>query len=414
MRSTLSIHAAPWVVPVSSPPIKGGAVALQENTIRAVGPLEQIQAQFKDARLFEHKQAVLTPALVNAHIHLELSHMGDLSSEPVPGGFTDWIPRLLGYRGEKGRTGQWIEQEAIKCAKDQYASGVELLCDIGNTSIGHQLKEDFQGTILPLKEYLGLSQGLLAKNLAKLAGESTDIACTGHAPYSTHHKLLQALKQRADQAGHIFSIHVAEPPGEGALISSGTGELADFLRSRNFLDPSFKPTGSREHGSISYLDSLGLLDDHTLCVHAVHVSDQEIEILAKKNVKLCLCPGSNQFLRVGQAPLEKYLAAGLLPAIGTDSIASNPELSMWREMQLLHEAVAGVDDEVLFSMATLGGALALGQEDTYGSLEKGKAAAVLAVPLPDIPPSAEGVLLALVTSGSSLRPLRVSAPEGDR
>ena len=83
---------------------------------------------------------------------------------------------------------------------------------------------------------------------------------------------------------------------------------------------------------MEYLDSLGVLDSNTLCVHAVHVSKAEIVTLAEKKVRVCLCPGSNRFLGVGKAPVTEFLAHGILPALGTDSRASNTRLSMWREM----------------------------------------------------------------------------------
>ena len=97
-----------------------------------------------------------------------------------------------------------------------------------------------------------------------------------------------------------------------------------------FLNPGFP-------GTIEYFDHLGILDDKTLLVHCVHVSDNELQLIKKRGSRICLCPGSNEFLGVGLAPVEKMVDLGLLPALGTDSPASNMTIDMWREMQMLTE-----------------------------------------------------------------------------
>ncbi|MCI5116267.1 MAG: hypothetical protein D3912_15925, partial [Candidatus Electrothrix sp. AX1] len=132
-------------------------------------------------------------------------------------------------------------------------------------------------------------------------------------------------------------------------------------------------------GSGSYLHQHDLLDSKTLCVHCIHVTDMEIDLLRQSKAKVCLCPGSNRYLGVGIAPVEKYLNKGILPALGTDSLTSNPELSLWREMRLLAEDHPAVKPRDILRMATLGGAEALGLDRQLGSLEAGKAAALLAV-----------------------------------
>jgi cytosine/adenosine deaminase-related metal-dependent hydrolase len=106
-----------------------------------------------------------------------------------------------------------------------------------------------------------------------------------------------------------------------------------------------------------------------------------MDLLAKTKAKVCLCPGSNRYLSVGTAPVENYLRRGILPALGTDSLTSNPELSLWQEMRLLAEEHPSVDPTDILCMATLGGAEALGLDGQLGSLEPGKTAAFLTVNL---------------------------------
>ena len=128
-----------------------------------------------------------------------------------------------------------------------------------------------------------------------------------------------------------------------------------------------------------YLRQLGILDSMTLCVHCVHITENEIRLLANSGAHICLCPGSNRFLRVGKAPVQNMLKYGLLPALGTDSIASNETLDLWREMRILREDHPGIDPGKILEMASLGGAAALQCADDFGSLSPGRRAVFLEV-----------------------------------
>lgn len=401
----LQLHSAPWVVPVDGPVIVDGGVVIGEGRIRAVAPLPALHQQFPHIKTVHHPHSALTPALINGHIHLELSHLGALSTAPLRTSFTGWIHQLLAMREQHGATGEQVEAAARRTAELQYQQGCSVLADIGNTAIAQGLTSTFPGQLLAHKEYLGLAASTLEKNLQRLATEAESTLCCGHAPYSTHPQLLRALKARATRLGHIFPLHVAEPEAEGEMLLEGRGEMVDFIKDRGFWDGSFIPTGTR--GSIHYLHRLGLLDEHTLCVHAVHVDTEEIEILAGQGSKICLCPGSNRFLQVGKAPVPQYLAAGLLPALGTDSLASNPQLSLWREMALLAEDHPDIDTEALFAMATRGGAEALGVQQHLGTLTPGKDADLLAVAVPETVTTAQQLMHHLVSTGLQIQPQRV-------
>lgn len=399
------LHSAPWVVPVDGPVIANGGVVIKEGRICAVDSLPALHQQFPQIETVDHPLAALTPALVNAHIHVELSHLGELSKVPLATSFTGWIQQLLALRDQQGASGEQVEAAARQTAELQYQQGCSVLVDIGNTDTGQELTTDFPGRMLAYREYLGLAAFTLEKNLQRLATEPETTRCCGHAPYSTHPRLLQALKARAKGLGHVFPLHVAEPKAEGEMLAGGRGEMVDFIQDRGFWDGSFKPPG--RSGSIHYLHQLGLLDAHTLCVHAVHVDAEEMKILAGEGSKICLCPGSNRFLQVGKAPVVQYLAAGLLPALGTDSLASNPQLSLWREMALLAEDHPDVDAEAIFAMATRGGAEALGVQRHLGTLTPGKEADLLAVPVPETVTMATQLLRHLVNAGLTIQPQRI-------
>lgn len=401
------MHTAPWVVPVSRSPIANGGVVAADGRIVAVDEAEALAQRFPGIPVEDHPGCALTPALVNAHTHLELSHLAGLTGEPYPGSFTRWISRLLEWRDRLGATGEAAETAADQAMAAQYASGVSVIADIGNTAIGRNLATAFAGVLLPFREYLGLAAFTLEKNRRRLAEERDTTLCTGHAPYSTHPRLLQQLKARAARLGHPFPIHVAEPAAEQEMLGRGTGELVDFVRARGFWDGSFQATANGDGGSIRYLDGLGLLDERTLCVHSIHVDADEIRLLADQGAKVCVCPGSNRFLRTGRAPVQAFLDAGILPALGTDSLASNPTLSVWREMQMLCEDHPETDPAAIFAMATRGGAEALGIGERFGTLEPGRQANLLAVPLPPTAATAAAVHAHLVTTGDAVAPVRI-------
>lgn len=380
--SSLILHQAPWVVPVSAPSIADGAVAVKSGTIVEAGPCRELKNKYPGATIQEHAGTALIPALINAHIHLELSHLPIPLLRPDVDGFIDWIETLLTLREQRGAVGETVENEARKILHQQYEQGVIALGDIGNTDIGAQLGQQHPVRVIHFHEHLGRSAKTRRTILELIQTAPKDKILTAHAPYSTHEELIRKLKERARHNNQPFSIHAAEPPSETNLLCSGTGELYEFLKGRKFIDDAYKPPAARiEPGAIHYLHSLGVLDARTICVHCVHVSPREIQILAQAGAKVCLCPGSNRYLKVGKAPAALYLHDNILPALGTDSLASNPELSLWREMQILHEDHPEINPADILAMATLAGAQALGLDNEYGTLAPGKSGRFLSIPL---------------------------------
>ncbi len=409
MHSLVSIHRAPWLMSMAGPVVADGAVVLHAETIVAVGRFGELFQEYSGARIVDHPGCVLMPGLINAHIHLELSNLAHLSQGNPPGSFTGWIAGMLAEREALGFTGAHVEDAARTILQAQYDSGVLALADIGNTEVARKLVDAFPGLLFPFLEYLGLTRGSLVPALKKLGKAGDHIACTAHAPYSTHPELIRALKKRAERLGFLFPIHVAEPASENSMLTGGRGELMDFLQERGFYEDVFTGAGFDIAGPVQYLHSLGVLNSRTLCVHAIHVSDNEITLLKETNAKVCLCPGSNRFLQVGKAPVAAYLRQGLLPALGTDSAASNPELSIWREMRLLAEDHPEVVPYDILKMATLGGAAALGIEAEYGTLAPGRPGRFLAVPIPSDLQKKQEVCAALVHRGSSTQPQWISS-----
>jgi cytosine/adenosine deaminase-related metal-dependent hydrolase len=414
------IHRAPWVVADVSSEIHGdtpgiiedGALIAAEGLIKAVGKSKDIIKEFGGYPIQEHECRVLAPALINSHCHLELSYL-DLAGHGMDqttytGDPTLWIRDLLRERDNFSKSVTDAEKQILSRAsqtlRHMSSQGVGFVGDIGNSLASRLIAQGQSTKVCFLLELLGLTKESETHSLAGLekvlSDDSLDISCTAHAPYSTTPLLIQEIKKGADRQARIFSIHAAESIQEVEFLQTGTGHFLDFLHERGGWDNSFKVP---EMGSVHYLESLGVLNDKTLCVHVVHVDHEEIGILASRKAKICLCPGSNRFLGVGEAPVTEFLAHGILPALGTDSKASNAVLSIWREMRLLREDHPGLSPETVFSMATRGGAEAWGIASEMGTLEPGKLARILTVDCQDHVHSSEDAVEYLTTADKSVQ-----------
>lgn len=374
-NATSRIFRAPWVVPVVTPVLSDGAVVMGQDVIEDVGSFADISRRYPDVPV-TNCPGVLLPALVNAHIHLELSVYGSVALPPG-GSMCDWISSLLKMRQAAGFSEDEIQKAAEKAAQHQYESGVGLMLDIGNAPLAPFFSAPVE--VLSLREMLAPSKDAECATIAAIEDLPQDLAVTGHAPYSTTPGLLSYIKQRCNTQKSIFSLHLAENLDESLLLTKAEGCFARFLKERGGFDSTFPVPGIDSRGVVGYLQKLGILDEQSLCVHCVHMTHDEIQILSESQAHVCLCPGSNRFLSVGIAPLEAFLELKILPALGTDSIASNPSLDLWNEMALLRSNHPGVAAETVLKIATLGGAKALHRENDYGSLAKGRYAKILHV-----------------------------------
>lgn len=371
-----TLYTAPWIVCLEQPSIKEGGILVHKGRIADVGKHEIISRKHPGVPKIELK-GILLPPLINCHIHLELSAFREVK-RPLPNSsMVNWIEELLQKRQECSPEKDTIAH-ALEAARKQYEDGVVLLADIHNDpnfsipeKSGYPEIYSILELVAPTKKRAEEARDLLNR----LSGK---IAVSPHAPYSIRTKLITELKKRCLKENLLFSIHIAESKDEREFLEKKCGPFYRFLQKRNSWEEDMLGTRSYK-GSIHYLNELSVLDHQTLLVHCVHISDKEIDIIKRSQAKVCLCPGSNEFLHAGFPPLERLLENGVTPAIGTDSFASNESLDMWREMKLLRKHFPRVDPKTIFKMATKAGAVALGREDDYGGLIVGKKAVFLQV-----------------------------------
>ena len=139
---------------------------------------------------------------------------------------------------------------------------------------------------------------------------------------------------------------------------------------------------------MQYLDDSGFLDARVLAVHGVQMSAADLARLAARGATLVTCPRSNGHTGAGAPPLDEFYASGVRVAVGTDSLASSPDLNVFAEVATLHALAPSVPAASLLESATIQGARALGFESDYGTIEPGKVARLLTV---DVPPGTSDV-----------------------
>ncbi|MEW6428194.1 MAG: amidohydrolase family protein [Thermodesulfobacteriota bacterium] len=382
------LYRCHWLLPIVTPPIADGAVIVADGRIAAAGRYRDLRGGAGEREI----DGVLLPSLVNCHAHLELSSLGGVARSWTANGragdLAGWIRSLLAARAEQADDRGQAAQAALA---GMHREGVGLLVDIGNLPESGRIADDAGVKVSFLLEKLGVDEQKAESLLNDAANESC--AVTAHAPYSCSGALIRGLKTLSRTRDGLFSIHLAESEQELILLAGDRGPLHDFLAERGLADVYTAP---RRH-PVTWLDELGVLDPTTLCVHCVQMGTAEIELLARRGAKICLCPVSNRTLGVGEAPVQAMLAAGILPGLGTDSLASNPQLSLWNELREVQNLAPAIDPATIIAMGTLGGARALGLENDYGTIEPGKAASLISVRL-DGATGAESMLAELLST----------------
>jgi cytosine/adenosine deaminase-related metal-dependent hydrolase len=371
------------VLPIADPPIRDGWVAVDRGRIVAVGR-RQPNDGAPDADL---GRAAILPGLVNAHTHLELSYLHE--RVPPCSSFVSWIRGIVGARRAQTDPRAPEVMDAIAQAIDaSAAAGTALVGDISNTMV----------TRAPLdaSALAGVVFYELIRFRAEGAAEFVDRACreldamepsthvrtslAAHAPYSVAPLVFRAIRKAADRRPFVpWSVHLAESAEEVEFLETGGGPWRDFLQDVGAWDPSFVAPGV---GPVQYLDDAGLLGERLLVVHGVQMGKSDLSRLAAHRTTLVTCPRSNFHTGAGAPPIGDFYRSDVRVVVGTDSLASTPDLNVFAELATMRALAPDVPADRLLASATIDGARALGFDAEYGSIEPGKTARLIAVSLP--------------------------------
>ncbi len=364
---------ADWALPISRRPIPQGAVLVRGDHIAEIGPSDELVARYPAEERVELRGCVLMPGLVNAHTHLGLSAVDGLL-EPAP--FTDWLPQIVAAM--RAWTAEDYAASTALGAARSLAAGVTVVGDIAYNmpSVEAAAATGLAGTFF--FEVLGIQPRALDARLDELGfgdcrGLAPRIRCglSPHTLYSSGPSLLRAVAALARDRELPIALHVGETSAEAELVQSGGGGLAPVAHK---LAPDFRPDGSTP---VAYLDRLGVLDGAT-AIHLCQTWPSDVARLAATTRGAVTCPRSNAWLHNGIAPVEAMIAAGVPVGLGTDSLASTPDLDLMEEARALLGHFPRLTPASLLEMLTLHGAVAIGAEERFGALEPGMQADVVA------------------------------------
>jgi 5-methylthioadenosine/S-adenosylhomocysteine deaminase len=394
-----AIYSALWVLPITSPPIEHGAVAVEGAKIVAVGSAIELTGRFPDAQINNFGLSAILPGLVNAHSHFELTVMrGFLESEEHD--FFGWLRKLTVAR--MSMTGEDLQVSATCGAMEAARAGITCVGD-SSSAAPHAMKAlreiGLRGIVY--QESFGPDPRLAEENLAKLReqleemrGSESETVCAGvspHAPYTVSAPQLELISRLAIDEELPLMMHAAESEAESRLMLKGAGPFAEGLRARGI---DWQAPGI---STIQYLKRHGVLETQPLLAHCINVDDTDIKSIQQSSAGIAHCPKSNAKLCHGSAPFARFVGASLKVGLGSDSVASNNNCDLLEEARFatllarirrgtsltVNEGVSSDDgladpratapiaaEHALFA-ATLGGARALGLDSQIGALTTG-------------------------------------------
>lgn len=379
-----TLYSADWLIPVSSPNVADGAIAVEGARVIGLGERGTLIREFPDAVVRDFGNAAILPGLINAHSHLELTAMrGFLEDEESD--FFAWLKKLTMARLERMTdddlyvSSSWGACEAARAgvtcfadASDAAFESMSALRDVGLRGIV------FQESFGPDPRLVVENFSELKTKIARLRELETSLVKCGvspHAPYTVCAPQLELIAEFALSERLPLMMHAAETNMETSLLRDGSGPFSEGLKRRGI---EWSAPGV---STIQYLKSHGILGTRPLLAHCTTVDDADIETMRETESRVAHCPKSNAKLGHGVAPFAKFLDAGIAVGLGSDSVASNNTCDMLEEARfalLTARSAAGgaqrLSASQLLKTATMDGARALGLDGEVGEIRIGSQA----------------------------------------
>lgn len=354
-----------------------GVVAFDEN-----GKIHHVLSDRSDplipAESLEIIEGVICPGFVNAHCHLELSH---LKGKLTPG---TGLPRFLIEVTQHRKAGTEEIQQAMRIAEaEMLSNGIVAVGDISNGTDSINIKRNSAIRYHTFVELIGINAEIASERLEKAnqikeqfvdAGLSATVS--PHAPYSLSDKLRKILADQNIREVGPISIHNQETRSENELFKNRSGRLKEVFEDFGLPVDGIAQTGESSLRSILQdLQSSGPL----VLVHNAHTNalDMSWAIEHRQDLFWCTCPGANVFIELRNPKIEKWLDKSANVCVGTDSLASNHQLSMVDELELIQTRCPEIGLPELIRLATWNGARALKLDGEFGLLAAGLSPGIL-------------------------------------
>ena len=367
-----------WLIRVSPDctPLAGHALAVRDGRIVAVLPADAARERFAPDRIEDLPDHVLMPGMVNAHGHAAMNLLRGLGDDLA---LMDWLNQAIWPAEGRHVSAGFVRDGTTLAAAEMLRGGITTFNDMYFFPEAAAAAVDRTGIRALLgvvviefaSSYASGPDDYLAKGLAARddwqGHPRIAFTLAPHAPYTVSDESFERVRNLADELDLTVHLHVHE--------------------TRHEVEASLVEHGARP---LARLDRLGLLSPNLLAVHAVHLAPGEIEAMARHGVRVAHCPSSNMKLASGAAPVGELLAAGVTVGLGTDGAARNNRLDLFMELReaallakLSRLDATALDAHQALTMATLGGARAIGLEAEIGSLTAGKWADLCAVAFDD-------------------------------
>ncbi|MBX3415592.1 MAG: amidohydrolase family protein [Pirellulales bacterium] len=375
---------ARYAFPVSRPPIENALVTI------AGGRLVEVASATPHVDIpdtLDLGDVALVPGLINAHTHLEFSHfrqpLGQLGQS-----FPDWIREVVA----------WRRRGAAPPTERPATTGLRELAATGTTTVGEIATagwspDDFAASPVAATvfyELIGLDRARIEPNLAAACDHlarrrvANDVVnwqagLSPHAPYTVHPQLFARLTTLSAAEQIPLAFHLAESREELELLSTGSGPFRTLLQDLGAWQPGAIARGTRP---LDYLRELTRAH-RALVIHGNYLTEEEAALLARHADRMALvyCPRTHAYFGHERYPLARRLAAGVAVALGTDSRASNPDLSLWEELRHVAAHHRELSPAQVLELGTLAGAKALGLQADRGTLEAGRRADLAVIAL---------------------------------
>ena len=361
---------ADWIYPVSSPRIRHGVVVIEGDKIIGLLSRQEVPAE-----KLEYYKGIITPGFINTHCHIELSHLK--GKAPTGTGLLPFLKHVVSFRDIEQDT---IDQAIKDADEEMWQNGIQAVGDICNKIDSFKVKGESK---IRYYSFVEMFDFLQENRMEEIINGYVDVymnaeglkAAVPHAPYSVSASLFKKLKE-LNPPDAIISIHNQETKAEEDFFRHGQGGFFEFYTGFGFDLSHFKSTGTSSiPHSLMHLDP----KQQTLFVHNTLSTIEDIQAAQAWNEKVfwVICANANLYIENRLPHLQSFIDAEATMTLGTDSLTSNWQLSILEEMKTISRYQSFIPFETLLQWATLNGARALGMEDDFGSLEKGKSPGVL-------------------------------------
>lgn len=363
---------------ISASQIFSGKEFLPTNTVLVVndnGLIENITiTENVEPSNIEHFEGIISPGFINTHCHLELSHLKNVIKQHT--GIVDFGLGVMKHRNEFSVE---LQQEAMQLAdKEMHLQGIVAVGDISNTSISIKTKIDsnlYYHTFVELialnPERANLVFDTGKQLLSEYSTAQLSASLAPHAPYSASLELIKKITDDCQQLNKATSIHNQESKAENEFFNSKSG---DYLRLYETIKVPIDYFKATEKSSLQTIISSLNKKVNTLLVHNTFTNKQDIEVAKNNHQQLywCLCPNANLYIENTLPDINLLNSSNCSLTLGTDSLASNANLSIVDEINTILKHHANISIELLLNAATYNGAKFLGIENQFGLLKKNK------------------------------------------